>query len=96
MSTESSVLILITNSDLYCSCNLAGTQAAGASVYTLRCTVNKCLYSSDIRFPCSVGTSVGVGNLDAESDTLTTVITLCHSLHLLSVTIHSVVPKHAP
>lgn len=78
MSTESSVLILITNSDLYCSCNLAGTQAAGASVYTLRCTVNKCLYSSDIRFPCSVCTSVGVGNLDAEGYVLSANFTFSH------------------
>ena len=58
--------------------DLAGTQAAGAGVYTLRCTVNKCLYSSDIRFPSSVGTSVGVGNLDAEGYVLSANFTFSH------------------
>ena len=56
----------------------AGTQAAGAGVYTLRCTVNKCLYSSDIRFPSSVGTSVGMGDLNAKGYALAANIALCH------------------
>lgn len=77
MDTETMSIILST-SFLYCSCNLAGTQAAGAGVYTLRCTVNKCLYSSDIRFPSSVGTSVGVGNLDAEGYVLSANFTFSH------------------
>lgn len=72
------MLILIYRLKSDCSCNLAGTQATGAGVYTLRCTVNKCLYSSDIRFPCSVGTSVGVGNLDAEGYVLSANFTFSH------------------
>ena len=77
MDTETMSIILSTSSFILLL-YLAGTQAAGAGVYTLRCTVNKCLYSSDIRFPSSVGTSVGVGNLDAEGYVLSANFTFSH------------------
>jgi hypothetical protein len=32
----------------------------------------------NIGFPCAVGTAVGVGHLDAESDFLAAVIAFCH------------------
>lgn len=64
MDTETMSIILSTQFFYTALVTLPERKPAGAGVYTLRCTVNKCLYSSDIRFPSSVGTSVGVGNLD--------------------------------
>ena len=52
-------------------------------------TVNDGLDPLHIGLPGSVGTSVGVGNLDTEGNALTTIITLRHSLHLLSVNTHN-------
>ena len=51
----------------------------------LRGTVNNSLYPSYVGFPGSVGTSVGVGNLDPEGNALVTELTLSHPLHLLAV-----------
>ena len=64
--------------------NLAGTQAAGTDVNMLGCAFNDSLHASHIGLPGTVGASVGVGNLNTESYTLATKITLSHSLHLLS------------
>lgn len=63
---------------LDCSGNLTGTQAAGAGVNTLGSTIHNCSYAADIGFPGSVGTTMGVGNLNAESDVLAANLTLCH------------------
>ena len=65
--------------------NLVGTQTSGTSVHMARSTVDNSLDPLDIGLPGAIGTSVGVGNLDTEGNTLATIITLCHSLHLLSV-----------
>ena len=50
-----------------------------------RSTVHDSLNALHIGLPGTIGTSVGVGNLDTEGNALATIITLCHSLHLLSV-----------
>ena len=50
-----------------------------------RRTVHNGLDPLHVGLPCPVGTSVGVGDLNTESHALATVITLRHSLHLLSV-----------
>ena len=69
--------------------NLAGTQATGAGVNTLRCTVYDSLNTLYVWLPSSVGTSVGVGNLDAESYVLAANFTFCHFyLHLLKGIFH--------
>ena len=65
--------------------NLVGTEASGTSVHMARGTVNNGLDSLNIGLPSSVGTSVGVGNLNTKGNALATIITLRHSLHLLSV-----------
>ena len=65
--------------------NLTGTQASSTDVDMARSSVNNCLYAFDIGFPGSVGTSVGMGDFDTESDTLTAKIALCHLLHLLAI-----------
>ena len=64
--------------------NLVGTEASGTSVHMARSTVDNSLDTLHIGLPSTVGTSVGVGDLDTKSHALTTKITLRHSLHLPS------------
>ena len=64
--------------------NLVGTEASGTSVHMARSTVDHSLNALDVGLPGTVGTSVGVGNLDTKGHALTTKITLRHSLHLPS------------
>ena len=59
--------------------NLVGTEASGTSVHMARSTVDNSLDTLHIGLPSTVGTSVGVGNLDTKGNTLTTKITLRHS-----------------
>ena len=48
-------------------------------------TVNDNLNTLDVRLPCTVGASVRVAHLDAESNTLIAKFALCHlMLHLLA------------
>jgi hypothetical protein len=53
-----------------------------------RSTVDNGLDPLYIGLPGTVGTSVGVGNLNTKGNALTTIITLRHSLHLLSEMLH--------
>jgi len=64
--------------------NLVGTEASGTSVHMARSTVNNGLDPLYIGLPGPIGTSVGVGNLNTKGNALATIITLRHSLHLLS------------
>ena len=59
--------------------NLIGTEASGTSVHMARSSVNDSLDTLHIGLPSTVGTSVGVGNLDTEGHALATIITLRHS-----------------
>ena len=75
--------------DQYCAesdgtLDLVGTEASGTSVHMARSTVDNRLDTLDIGLDSTVGTSVGVGDLDTKGNALTTIITLRHSLHLLS------------
>ena len=65
--------------------NFTGTQTPGTNVHMARGTIDDCLHTLDIGLPRPVGTSVGVGNLDAKGNTLVTELTLSHPLHLLAV-----------
>ena len=49
-----------------------------------RSTVNNGLDPLDVGLPGTIGTSVGVGDLNTKGNALATIITLRHSLHLLS------------
>ena len=69
--------------------NLVRTEASGTSVHMARSTVHNGLDPLHIGLPGSVGTSVGVGNLNTKGNALATIITLRHSLHLLSEIITS-------
>ena len=64
--------------------DLVGTETSGTGVHMARSSVDNGLDALHIGLPSTVGTSVGVGNLNAEGNALATIITLCHSLHLLS------------
>ena len=64
--------------------NLIGTEASGTSVHMARSPVDNSLDPLHIGLPGTVGTSVGVGDLDTESHALATIITLRHFSHLLS------------
>ena len=59
--------------------NLVGTEASGTGVHMARSPVDNSLDPLYIGLPGTVGTSVGVGDLNTESHALATIITLCHS-----------------
>ena len=59
--------------------NLVGTQTSGTSVHMARSTVDNSLDPLHIGLPGTIGTSVGVGDLDTKSNALATIITLRHT-----------------
>ena len=64
--------------------DLIGAEASGTSVHMAGSSIHNRLDALDIGLPCTVGTSVGVGDLDTESHALAAIITFRHFLHLLS------------
>ena len=48
--------------------------------------IDHCLHALDIGLPGTIGTSVGLGNLDTEGYALVAEFALSHPLHLLAVT----------
>ena len=58
--------------------NLARTQTTGAGVDVARGPVHHRLYAPHVGLPASVGSSVGVGNLDAEGNALSTNVAFSH------------------
>ena len=64
--------------------DLIGAEASGTSVHMAGSSVNDSLNALDVGLPCTIGTSVGVGDLDTEGYALATKITLSHLLHLPS------------
>ena len=65
--------------------DLVGAEAPGTDVHMARSTVDDRLDALDIGLPHSVGTSVGMGDLDTKRHALAANIALCHWLHLQSV-----------
>ena len=57
-----------------------GAEAPCADVDVARSAIYNSLDALDIGFPCSVSTSVRVGNLDSEGNALSADITFCHQL----------------
>ena len=78
-----------------CTFHLVGTKASCTDMYMARSTINNSFDALDVGLPSSVGTSMGVRNLDTESHALAADIALCHLLHLLAVKILSGVPMNA-
>jgi len=64
--------------------NLIGTEASCTDVDMAGRTVNDCLHALYVGLPCTVGTSVGMGDLNAKRHTLAANIALCQLLHLQS------------
>ena len=64
--------------------NLIGTEASCTDVDMARGTVNDCFHALYIGLPSSVGASVGMGDFNAECNTLAANIALCQLLHLQS------------
>ena len=58
--------------------HFAGTQAAGAGVHALGSAVDNSLNALDVGLPSPVGTTMGVGNLNAKGHVLAAEITFCH------------------
>jgi hypothetical protein len=58
--------------------NFTGTQAAGAGMNAAGLTVDKSLYAHYIRFPSTVGTSVGVGHFNTKRYAFSAEITFRH------------------
>lgn len=71
--------------DLDGALNLTGTQASRTDVNMARSTVNDRLDTLDVGLPCTVGSSVRMGDLNAERNALAADIALCHQLHLLAI-----------
>lgn len=65
------------------ACNFAGTKATSTCINSLRRAVHYSLDPFDVGLPGSVGTSVRMGNLDAERHILTAIFAFCHVSHLL-------------
>ena len=66
--------------------NFTGTQAPGTNIHMARRTIDQSLHALDIGLPGTIGTSVGMGNLDTEGYALVAEFALSHPLHLLAVT----------
>lgn len=60
------------------SSHFAGTQATGAGVHALGSAVDDSLHTLDVGLPSPVGTTMGVGNLNAKGHVLAAEITFCH------------------
>ena len=58
--------------------NLVGAEASGTCVNMAGSSIDDSLDALDVGLPCTVGTSVGVRDLNAEGHALTTKITLSH------------------
>ena len=63
---------------------LIGTEASGTCVHMAGSSIHDSLDPLHVGAPGTVGTSVGVGDLDTESHALAAIITFRHFLHLLS------------
>ena len=64
--------------------DLVGAEASGTSVHMAGSSVHDSLNALNVGLPCTIGTSVGVGDLDTEGYALATKITFRHLLHLPS------------
>ena len=69
---------------LYSAFDLIGTEASCTDVDMAGRAVNDCLHALYVGLPGTVGTSVGVGDLNAKRYTLAANIALCQLLHLQS------------
>ena len=75
--------------------NFTGTQTPGTNIHMAGRAIDHCLNALDIGLPGTIGTSVGMGNLDTEGYALVAEFALSHPLHLLAVTnFNACIHKH--
>ena len=65
--------------------DLTGTHTPGTNINMAGGTVHDCLHTLHIGLPCTIGTPMRVGDLNAERYALVAELALCHPLHLLAV-----------
>lgn len=61
-----------------CAFDLTGTQTTGAGIDMFRCAIYHCFNSLYIRLKGTVGTAVGMGDLDPERYAFSADIAFCH------------------
>lgn len=61
-----------------CASDLTGTQTTSASVEPGGSTVDNSLNALHVGLPCTVGTAMGMRNLNSKGNALAANITLCH------------------
>ena len=74
--------------------DLAGTHTPGTNIHMARRAIDNRLNTLDIGLPGTIGTPVGVRDLDAEGHALVAKFALSHPLHLLAVTNFRLIHKH--
>ena len=87
--TDLSICLILSLVELDRTLDLIGTEASGTSVHMAGSTVNDSLDALDVGLPCTVGTSVGVGNLNTKGHALAAKITLSHFIAPPSEKSHS-------
>ena len=76
--------------------DLTGTHTPGTNIHMAGRTVHNCLHTLHVGFPSTIGTTVRVRNLNAESHALIAKLALSHPLHLLAVAyFRAYLHKHA-
>jgi len=70
--------VILKNKKLHSAGDLAAAQAASAGVDVLGASVHDGLDALHVGLPHTIGTSVRVADLDAESNILLAKLTLCH------------------
>ena len=65
--------------------DLTGTHTPGTNIHMAGGTVDDRLHTLHIGLPGTIGTPMGVGNLNTEGHALVAKLALCHPLHLLAV-----------
>ena len=66
-----------------CTLYLTGAQASGANINVAGRALHDCFDALDIGLPCTIGTTVRVGDLNTKCDALAADFAFCHSWHLL-------------
>ena len=72
---------------LHSAGDLTGTEASGADVHVGRSALHDRLHALHIGLPDTVGTAVGVGDLDAKGDALVAEFAFGHVAYLLAMRI---------
>ena len=65
--------------------DLTGTHTPGTNIHMAGGTVDDCLHTLHVGLPGTIGTTMRVGDLNAESNALIAELALSHPLHLLAV-----------